>query len=429
MALTSGITALVILGLCVIMFVTEWIPSVLAACVGCMLMVLFNVCSFSDAFSGFSNSITILAFSALVVGNAMFDTGAAQLIGRQVVKLSRNNERIFLAAMCTVSGVLSMFLANTAVIAAFLPIIDSVCRASDKMRRRNLTLPLALSAMFGGACTLIGCTPQLTANGLLQSFTGMEMGMFDLFPVGICILIIYIIYISTFGLNLGDKIWGGRPENDMEIDQSRVDAAMNTKYDKKKLTTILVIVVAMLIGYIGAWVSTTMTAAIAAVLCIITGCTNIKSVTKNMNWETIIFLAACLGLAEALNVSGAGDIMSDAVSGLLSGISSPWLVFAILVLITLLISEFITNSAAIIIVLPAALSVCQALGYNPMPFCLGITYGASFACSTPLAASQIAMTLVAGYKFSDYFKYTLPLAIISYIAIIILVPIFFPLVG
>ena len=105
------------------------------------------------------------------------------------------------------------------------------------------------------------------------------------------------------------------------------------------------------------------------------------------------------------------------------------LVFAVLVLLVTIISNFITNSAAIIIILPIALSICATYGYNPLPFCVGITFGGSFACSTPLAAAQISMTLVAGYKFSDYFKYTLPLALLIYAATVIIVPLFYPLVG
>ena len=97
--MSSGAVALLILAFCVVLFLTNWVPSVVAACLGCAMMVLFNVCSFKDSFSGFSNSIVILMFSALTVGIAMFDTGAAQLIGRQVIRISRNNERRFLLAL------------------------------------------------------------------------------------------------------------------------------------------------------------------------------------------------------------------------------------------------------------------------------------------------------------------------------------------
>lgn len=423
------VIALIITLVSVILFVTEWIPSVVTACLACMLMALTGASSFQTAFSGFSNSIIFLMFGALVVGNAMFDTGAAQIIGRQVVRLSKDNERLFVFVSSLVAGVLAMFLANTAVIAAFLPIIDSVCRASSHMNRKNLTLPMAMSAMFGGASTLIGCTPQLTANGILDGAGLEQMGMWTLTGPGLCLFGLFLLYTQVYGYRLGIKIWGDRPDETMNIDKERLDAATRTDYDKKKIIMALVIVAVMILFYVTEWLSTAMTAMLAAVACILTGCTSTESVRKNMNWDVVIFLAACLGLAGALTESGAGDLISNSIADVLGPQArSPMLVFALLVLLVTVISNFITNSTAIIIVLPIALSVCSIYGYNTMPFTLGVTFGASLACSTPLAASQITMTLVSGYHFSDYTKYTLLLDVIIYIGILVFVPLFYPLV-
>lgn len=424
--MSPGVIALLILAFCILMFMTNWIPSVVAACMGCVMLVLFNACSFEAAFSGFSSSIVILMFSALIVGIAMFDTGAAQLIGRQVIRFSHNNEKIFLLALCVVSGILAMFMANTAVIAAFFPIIDSVCRMSPNMKRRDFALPLALSVMVGGACTLIGCTPQLTASGLLKSAYGFELRMFDMTVPGVCILVMTILYMWLFGMKRGKKIWGQSDIEETALDAER-EMDIDADFDKKKTAVMLVIVFIMIVSYVGAWISTTMTAVLAAIACLLTGCTTVKSVVKNMSWEIVIFLAACLGLAEGLNVSGAGVLLSEWLSPLLSHVNSPFAVYAVMVVLVLLISNFVTNSAAIIIVLPIAFSICDVMGYNPLPFCIGITFGASFACSTPLAASQIAMTLVAGYKFSDYLKYTLPLIVIFLVGILVFVPLCYPL--
>ena len=79
----------------IVLFITEWLPSVVTGALGCLLMVLFHVCELSNAFSGFASSIIYLLFGAMIVGNAMFETGAAALIGRQVIRLSRDNERHF----------------------------------------------------------------------------------------------------------------------------------------------------------------------------------------------------------------------------------------------------------------------------------------------------------------------------------------------
>lgn len=427
--MSPAVIGLLILILCVALFLTEWIPNYITACLGCTLMVLSGVCTFDEAFSSFSNSIVVLMVGAMVVGVAMFDTGAAQLIGRKVIHWSRGSGRRFILIGGIVGGVLSMFLANTAVIAAFLPIIDSVCRSSPEISRKDLTLPIACAAMYGGASTLIGCTPQLTANGLMDQLVGIQMGMWDLTRPGIALMILYLLYIQFIGYRRGRKIWGSRPEKEMSLNKEDISFVMEEGYDKKKLVIMLVIVALMVVFYIGAWISTTMTAVCAALLCILLKCCKVENIIKQMNWDTILFLGGCLGLANGLTASGAGELITNLMAGLIGNVVNPMFLFAVLVLLTMFISQFITNSTAIIITLPVALSLCTAYGFHYMPFCLGITFGASVACSTPLAASQIAMTQVAGYKFSDYFHYTWPMTLISYVGILIFVPLFYPLGG
>ena len=61
-----------ILVFCIVFFITEWIPSTVTSVIACLLFAMTGICSFSKAFSGFSNSTVILVFGMLVIGNAMF---------------------------------------------------------------------------------------------------------------------------------------------------------------------------------------------------------------------------------------------------------------------------------------------------------------------------------------------------------------------
>lgn len=422
------IIGLVILGVCVLLFLTKWIPAAATGCLGCLLMVLFKVSTFEDVFSGFSSSIVLLMASAMIVGIAMFKTGAAQIIGRAVIRWSHGNERLFLGVSCVVSGLLSMFLANTAILAVFIAIIDSVCRVSDNMKRRNLTLPVSCAIMFGGASTLVGCTPQLTANGLMSKMVGIEMDMWTLTGPGLCLFALALIFIVTYGYKHGQRIWADRPEEAIEIEADKIHSAVHASYDKKKLAIMFTIIVLMVISYVFSILSTAMTAMCAAMLCIIFGCCSVKDVVKDMYWESVVFLATCLGLAEVLTSAGTGELIGNIVSSALGDVSSPYIIFAVLVFLTLFISQFITNSTALVIVLPIAFSLCGKYGFRYIPFCVGITLAASIACCTPMAAAQITMTQVAGYEFSDYVKYGWLLTLIGYAGILIFVPLFFPLV-
>ena len=62
--MSSGIVGLLILLLCIVLFITEWLPSVVTGALGCLLMVLFHVCELSIPFTGFASSIIYRLFGA-----------------------------------------------------------------------------------------------------------------------------------------------------------------------------------------------------------------------------------------------------------------------------------------------------------------------------------------------------------------------------
>lgn len=429
--MSSAIISLIILVACIVLFITRVIPNAVTAVLGCALLALTGVCTLNEAFSGFSNSTVLLMFGMMVVGIAMMETGVAKIIGKYVSKVAAENERIFILIAGLISALLSTFLSNTAVISIFLPIIASVSQSNEKMNRKNITLPVTIGAMFGGVCTLVGSTPQLTANGILSEMTGKEIQMFDFMPVGIVLCALYLLFATTVGHSIGNKVWNKpgmieEQKNDVEITvqtESECEIAVN----KTKIITMIVIFVATIVLFIGAWISTAMTAVLAALMCIVTGCTSYKKIIKNMDWSVVFILAGCLGIASGLTKSGAGELMSTALSKVITPNIAPVFIFAVFVFLTMLISNFITNSTAVVIVLPIALAFCASLGLNAVAFTIGIVYAANLTFSTPLANAQTAMTLVAGYKFSDYIKYTWLLNILVYLAIVVVTPLFFSL--
>ncbi len=424
--MNQAIISIIILVAVVVLFITRIIPNAATAVLGCVLFAITGVCSFSDAFSGFSNSIVILMVGMMVLGIAMQDVGAAKLLGEKVAILSKKNERLFILIAGIASALLSTFLSNTAVIAIFLPIIESISKSDPKMKRMNITLPVTLGAMFGGVCTLVGSTPQLTANGILSKMSNMELGIFDYTLPGVIIFTVYMLFVQFFGYKMGEKIWGQRviEEQESKIEIKEEDKPVN----KVKLIIVLLIFLFTIISFIGGWISTSMTAVIAALLCIITKCTTQKTIIKKMDWSVVFVLAGCLGIATGITKGGAGDLIGDLLSKVLHNGIPPIIIFAIFVLLTMIVSNFITNSTAVVIFLPIVLALCNANNLNAIAFTLGIVFAANLAFSTPLANAQTAMTLVAGYKFSDYIKYTWLLDVLVFIAIMTVIPLLYPLV-
>ena len=111
------------------------------------------------------------------------------------------------------------------------------------------------------------------------------------------------------------------------------------------------------------------------------------------------------------------------------GSGSPMVFFAAMVFVAMAMSQFMSNMACLLIIMPATLELVMKLGLSPYAFSYGMCLGAALTFLTPLANGHIGMTISAGYKFSDYVKYALLPTAVTYVMIVILTPLVFPLVG
>ena len=190
----------------------------------------------------------------LVIGNAMFESGVAQKIGNVVMRVSGGSERKFILFAGGTSIIMSMFLANMAVIAMYLAVMSSVCRTNPNVKLKNICLATTMGAMFGGVCTLVGSTPQLTMQTILEGAAGQTAGMWDFMPVGLCLSAVYLLYVLFIGYPLGKKIWGkdDGSENLDELDTLVASRAVKVEEDtghKRKQIYMYIILIMLVVFF------------------------------------------------------------------------------------------------------------------------------------------------------------------------------------
>ena len=414
------VSLLIFIG-CIILFVWDKLPMATTAILGCVVMVIFGVCDFKTAFGQFASSTVILTIGVMIIGAAISETGLAAIIGKWIVRVSAGSEKKLIVGTYLASAVMSAFLTNSAVLAIFIPIIQGLSLSNKQIKAKNLIMPIAYGCVIGGASTLVGSTQQMTAQGLLAESGFRTFKTFDFSLVGGILVVIGLLYCLFIGYRRGQKIWGNREEEDYEV------SVIEGKYDKRKIITIAVIFVLTVVLYITEWIPLAITSTGAALLCIITGCITQKKAIVSVNWNIVGRLAGCLGLAKALEIAGGTDLISAGFQKLLGESVNPFLLFCIFVFLVQFTSEFISNSTAILIVIPILLSVAPGMGLNTYAFALGMTIASGVALSNPLASSTLGMSMSVGYRFNDYFKYSIFFDIIAYLTIIITVPLFYGL--
>ena len=420
------IVGLIIFAVCIVLFIWDKLPMATTAILGCAVMILFGVCSFSDAFKSFASSTVILTIGVMVIGAAIAETGVAASIGAWIIKVSKGSQTKLIIGTYIVAAVMSAFLTNSAVLAIFIPIIIGLSASSDgKLNAKSLIMPIAFACVLGGTSTLVGSTQQMTAYGLLEESGLQTFKVFDFAPVGGTLAILGLIYCLFIGRKRGEKIWGSRPEAEEDVALNKPTGT--TKPTKFKTIAIGIVFVFTVVFYITEWIPLAVTSTIGALACIITGCISQKTAISKVNWNIVGRLAGCLGIANALSVSGGVALIAKGFSSIVGSNISPFILFAVLVLLTQVTSEFMSNSTSILVTLPILITVAPAMGLNVYAYALGMTIASAVGMSCPLASSTLGMSMSVGYKFNDYFKYSIFFDIIGYIVVLVMIPLIYGL--
>ena len=148
--------------------------------------------------------------------------------------------------------------------------------------------------------------------------------------------------------------------------------------------------------------------------------------TKYISWDILITITCAFAISKAMENSGVSNILAQYIIGL-SASYGPYVLLAILFIITNIFTELITNNAAAALSFPIALSLSQQLGVNPMPFFVVICMAASASFSTPIGyQTNLIVQGIGNYKFTDFLRIGLPLNIITFLISIFVVPQIWP---
>ena len=168
------------------------------------------------------------------------------------------------------------------------------------------------------------------------------------------------------------------------------------------------------------------TSLVGAVAMTLAGCLEADEVYDAIDWRIIILLAGLLPLGIAMSQTGAAEFV---VANTLGQVSSfgPLAVLAVLYLMALLLTEFMSNAAAAVILTPIGMSTAQLLGVDATPFLIAVTFAASTSFATPVGYQTNTMVYSAGgYKFTDFIRVGLPLNLIFWVLGVIFIPVFWP---
>jgi len=159
------------------------------------------------------------------------------------------------------------------------------------------------------------------------------------------------------------------------------------------------------------WLTMLKAATLAAAAMLITGCCSFGQARKSVEWNVLLVIAAALGLGRALEKTGATESIASGMLSLAG--NNPHIALLLVYLVAAVFTEVITSNAVAALIFPVAVSTAVRLGVSPMPFVISLMIAASASFATPIGYQTNLMVYgPGGYRFGDYFKAGIPLALI-----------------
>jgi len=378
-----------------------------------LLILLFGVLNWKQALTSVNLNVMFLYIGMLFISELFLYSKMPDFLAEIFASKAKRVGGAMLI-ICAVTGVLSIFLENVAVVLLMAPIALSVA-AKCKINPVPLFIGMALISNLQGAATLIGDPPSM----LLAGFTGMSFNDFFFiggkpgifFAVQLAFIAALVVLYFIF----------------------RKESKLMPNLDKEKHITIIptlfvVLLITLLI------ISSSFESSISylnGLICLTLGMVGfiwyifhykreekIKAFITKMDWDTAVFLAGIFILVESISANGLLKYVSDFMLSIGNG--SPLVIFIIIVIFSVLLSAFVDNVPYLLAMLPVVKVITDNLGASPYLFYFGLLIGASIGGNiTPIGASAniVAMGIMKkkghNVKFMEFVRIGLAVTLVA----------------
>lgn len=414
--LVTQFTALIIFILTYLLVILFYNRKSIIVWISVAMILLLGVLTGKQALSSINLNVMFLYIGMLFLSELFLQSKMPDFLAEIFTSKAKKVWGAMLI-LCAISGILSIFLENVAVVLLMAPIALSISTRC-KINPVPLFIGIAISSNLQGAATLIGDPPSM----LLAGFTGMNFN--DFFFINGKPGIFFAVEIAFIASLFVLYFFFRKNKNNMP----------KLKKEKPKTFIPSLFLIVLVISLILSSFVETNLYYLAGLICLVFGLTSLiwfyfykereedmKDFVKKLDWDTAIFLAGIFILVESISANGLLNYISDFILSL--GKGNILLIFIAIVSISVLVSAFVDNVPFLIAMLPVVKSVTESLGTNPYLFYFGLLIGASVGGNiTPVGASAniVAMGIMKkqGHevKFMEFVKIGLLFTLVGVLA-------------
>ncbi len=392
----AGWQALLVFALCLVLWVTQLLPLSVTSLLGIALLPMLGVMPTAEVFALFGNPAVFFILGAFMLAAGVITTGLSEHMALLLLHRWGRNAQQLLMAMLLLPALMACVMPEHAVAAVFLPIVWSVVRSLGLTQgdryAQALFFAVAWGAIIGGVMTLLGGARGPLALALLNELSGQSF-TFAQWSLAASPLVVMMLLAAIVQLR-----WM-QGSNPIDMRSARHDIEQRM-LELGGLSFPARIMGGLLLMTIAAWVfgghsmGLANIALLAVVLMFALRLVRWKDIESHVNWGVLLMYGGAIAVGKALSDTGAGLWLAHSV---LPEHMTVTALLLLLTVLTLLLTECVSNAAAVAILLPIALPLGASMEVNPIMIALLIGIVSGFAFILPMGTPPNAMIFASGF--------------------------------
>ncbi|HEU4650486.1 MAG TPA: SLC13 family permease [Croceibacterium sp.] len=435
MAIDQVLT-LFVLAAVVVALIWDKVRADVVALTGAAALLMTGVVRPVEVQGAFASPAIIALASLFVIAYALELTGLLDRAIEVAVRICQRLGATGLWLLLAMIGSVSCFLNSTPIVVLCAPVVRDVAVAL-KLSPKRFLIPLSYITVLTGCCTLIGTSTNLLVDDMARLAGQPRFGIFEITPVGVPVAIAGGLYLFLFS----NRLLGGRYETEERGDEiARIDAmqihSAQVGYaelfaERRPLQPVKAMIA--LVTFVGAIVLATLNVApiaasafAGAVLLILLRVITADEAYGGLRPEILILIAGMVVIGIAMDESGLAAVASGLLIGSVHGLS-PLAAIIVLYVMTMILTELLSNATVAVLVTPVAVALAESLGVSPRPFLVAVMMAASAAFATPFGyQTNVIVYQMGGYRYMDFVRIGLPLNLLTCAVAIAAISVFFP---
>ena len=428
----NQIAALFVLVAVVGVLIHGKVRSEVAALTAAASLMLLGVIRPVEVQGAFASPAIIALACLFIIAYAIELSGLLGLLIGQATRMCARLGSAGLWLVLILCGAASAFLNNTPIVVLAAPVVKDVA-SSLRLPPKRFLIPLSYITIMGGACTLIGTSTNLLVNDMARNAGQPVFDVFEITPVGLIIAAVGGLYLFLVGGRLLAHSEDGAPPlagapHEQTGDGMLGDAALfvDKPFNPKKAAISLGVFLAVVLAAAAGVTSIAAAAFAGAVLLILLKVISPEEAYAGLRPEVLLLIAGMVVVGLSIEVTGLAAAGTELLIDFIRPFG-PVVALAILYGVTLFATELLSNAAVAVLITPVAVALAESLGVAPRPFLIAVMMAASAAFATPFGyQTNVLVFQIGEYRYMDFVRVGVPLNLVTWIAGVIAIPIFFP---